>query len=394
MQQKIRGGLLRMVNRMILNETAYFGKGAIGKIVEEVINRGFKKGLVVTDKGLMEVGITDRVIAVLEDAGLGYTIFDGIVPNPSIEDVQAGIEAFKLAEADYLLAVGGGSPIDTAKAIGIIVANPEFGDVRSLEGEAATKKPSVPILAVPTTSGTAAEVTINYVITDKERQRKFVCVDPHDVPVLAFVDSDMMMGMPQGLCAATGMDALTHAVEGYITKGAWELSDMLHIKAIEIIARSLRASVDGEQGAREAMALGQYIAGMGFSNVGLGLVHGMAHPLSAWYDVPHGVACASLLPDVMAYNKEATGEKYRDIAVAMGVEGADSLSLAEVRDKAVAAVRQLGKDVGIPQHIRELGVKEEDLAAIAKDALIDVCTGGNPRDTNLADIEMIYRQMM
>ncbi len=394
MQQKIRGGLLRMVNRMILNETAYFGKGAIGKIVEEVINRGFKKGLVVTDKGLMEVGITDRVIAVLEDAGLGYTIFDGIVPNPSIEDVQAGIEAFKLAEADYLLAVGGGSPIDTAKAIGIIVANPEFGDVRSLEGEAATKKPSVPILAVPTTSGTAAEVTINYVITDKERQRKFVCVDPHDVPVVAFVDSDMMMGMPQGLCAATGMDALTHAVEGYITKGAWELSDMLHIKAIEIIARSLRASVDGEQGAREAMALGQYIAGMGFSNVGLGLVHGMAHPLSAWYDVPHGVACASLLPDVMAYNKEATGEKYRDIAVAMGVEGADSLSLAEVRDKAVAAVRQLGKDVGIPQHIRELGVKEEDLAAIAKDALIDVCTGGNPRDTNLADIEMIYRQMM
>ncbi|WP_314062697.1 lactaldehyde reductase [uncultured Vagococcus sp.] len=383
-----------MVNRMILNETAYFGKGAIGKIVEEVINRGFKKGLVVTDKGLMEVGITDRVIAVLEDAGLGYTIFDGIVPNPSIEDVQAGIEAFKLAEADYLLAVGGGSPIDTAKAIGIIVANPEFGDVRSLEGEAATKKPSVPILAVPTTSGTAAEVTINYVITDKERQRKFVCVDPHDVPVVAFVDSDMMMGMPQGLCAATGMDALTHAVEGYITKGAWELSDMLHIKAIEIIARSLRASVDGEQGAREAMALGQYIAGMGFSNVGLGLVHGMAHPLSAWYDVPHGVACASLLPDVMAYNKEATGEKYRDIAVAMGVEGADSLSLAEVRDKAVAAVRQLGKDVGIPQHIRELGVKEEDLAAIAKDALIDVCTGGNPRDTNLADIEMIYRQMM
>lgn len=383
-----------MVNRMILNETAYFGKGAIGKIVEEVIKRGFKKGLVVTDKGLMEVGITGRVTAVLDDAGLGYAIFDGIVPNPSIEDVQAGIEAFKLAGADYLVAVGGGSPIDTAKAMGIIVANPEYGDVRSLEGEVATKKPSVPILAVPTTSGTAAEVTINYVITDKERQRKFVCVDPHDIPVVAFVDSDMMMGMPQGLCAATGMDALTHAVEGYITKGAWELSDMLHIKAIEIIARSLRASVDGEQGAREAMALGQYVAGMGFSNVGLGLVHGMAHPLSAWYDVPHGVACASLLPDVMAYNKEVTGEKYRDIAVAMGVEGADRMSLAEVRDKAVAAVRQLGKDVGIPQHIRELGVKEEDISAIAKDALIDVCTGGNPRDTNLADIEMIYRQMM
>ncbi|MBP1039388.1 lactaldehyde reductase [Vagococcus sp. BWB3-3] len=383
-----------MVNRMILNETAYFGKGAIGKIADEVVKRGFKKGLVVTDKGLLEVGVTTRVTTILEEAGLAYGLFDGIVPNPSIEDVQAGIEAFKSAEADYIVAVGGGSPIDTAKAIGIIVANPEFGDVRSLEGEVATKKPSVPILAVPTTSGTAAEVTINYVITDKERQRKFVCVDPHDIPVVAFVDSDMMMGMPQGLCAATGMDALTHAIEGYITKGAWELSDMLHIKAIKIIARSLRSSVNGEQSAREEMALGQYIAGMGFSNVGLGLVHGMAHPLSAWYDVPHGVACASLLPDVMAYNKEKTGEKYRDIALAMGVEGAAELDLEDVRDKAVAAVRQLGIDVGIPQHIRELGVKEEDISAIAKDALIDVCTGGNPRDTNLADIEMIYRQML
>ncbi len=383
-----------MVNRMILNETAYFGKGAIGKIADEVVKRGFKKGLVVTDKGLLAIGVTTRVTTILEKAGLAHGVFDGIVPNPSIEDVQAGIEAFKSAEADYIVAVGGGSPIDTAKAIGIIVANPEFGDVRSLEGEVATKKPSVPILAVPTTSGTAAEVTINYVITDKERQRKFVCVDPHDIPVVAFVDSDMMMGMPQGLCAATGMDALTHAIEGYITKGAWELSDMLHIKAIEIIARSLRSSVNGEQSARDEMALGQYIAGMGFSNVGLGLVHGMAHPLSAWYDVPHGVACASLLPDVMAYNKEETGEKYRDIALAMGVEGAAELDLEIVRDKAVAAVRQLGIDVGIPQHIRELGVKEEDISAIAKDALIDVCTGGNPRDTNWADIEMIYRQML
>lgn len=383
-----------MVNRMILNETAYFGKGAIEKVADEVTKRGFKKGLVVTDKGLIDVGVTTRVTAILERADLAYSIFDGIVPNPSIEDVQAGIEAFKLAEADYIVAVGGGSPIDTAKAIGIIIANPEYGDVRSLEGEVATKNPSVPILAIPTTSGTAAEVTINYVITDKERQRKFVCVDPHDIPVVAFVDSDMMMGMPQALCAATGMDALTHAIEGYITKGAWELSDMLHIKAIGIISRSLRESVNGNQSGREEMALGQYIAGMGFSNVGLGLVHGMAHPLSAWYDVPHGVACASLLPDVMAYNKEETGEKYRDIAVAMGVEDADRLSLAEVREAAVTAVRQLGKDVGIPQTITELGVKEEDISAIAQDALVDVCTGGNPRATNLTDIEMIYRQML
>lgn len=383
-----------MVNRMILNETSYFGKGAIGKIADEVTKRGFKKALVVTDKVLMEVGVVTRVTAVLEEAGLAYEVFDGIVPNPSIEDVQGGITAFKVAAADYIVAVGGGSPIDTAKAIGIIVRNPDYADVRSLEGEVATAHSSVPILAIPTTSGTAAEVTINYVITDKERNRKFVCVDPHDIPVVAFVDSDMMMGMPTALCAATGMDALTHAIEGYITKGAWELTDMMHIKAIEIIARSLRASVKGDQSAREEMALGQYIAGMGFSNVGLGLVHGMAHPLSAWYDVPHGVACASLLPNVMAYNKEQTGEKYRDIARAMEVEGADSLSLAEVREAAVAAVRQLGKDVGIPQTISALGVKSDDIPGIAKDALADVCTGGNPRETTLAEIESIYREML
>lgn len=383
-----------MVNRMILNETSYFGKGAIEKIAEEATKRGFKKALVITDKGLMEAGVATRVTAILDQANLSYEVFDGIVPNPSIEEVQAGIVAFNQAEADYLIAVGGGSPIDTAKAIGIIITNPEYADVRSLEGEVATKNPSVPILAVPTTSGTAAEVTINYVITDKERQRKFVCVDPHDIPVVAFVDSNMMMGMPTALCAATGMDALTHAIEGYITKGAWELTDMMHLKAIEIIGRSLRASVKGQQSAREEMALAQYIAGMGFSNVGLGLVHGMAHPLSAWYDVPHGVACASLLPDVMDYNKEQTGEKYRDIACALEVAGAASLSLAEVRDAAVAAVRQLGKDVGIPQNITELGVKADDIPLIAKDALADVCTGGNPRETNLVEIESIYRHML
>lgn len=383
-----------MVNRMILNETSYFGKGAIEKIAEEATKRGFKKALVITDKGLMEAGVATRVTAILDQANLSYEVFDGIVPNPSIEEVQAGIVAFNQAEADYLVAVGGGSPIDTAKAIGIIITNPEYADVRSLEGEVATKNPSVPILAVPTTSGTAAEVTINYVITDKERQRKFVCVDPHDIPVVAFVDSNMMMGMPTALCAATGMDALTHAIEGYITKGAWELTDMMHLKAIEIIGRSLRASVKGQQSAREEMALAQYIAGMGFSNVGLGLVHGMAHPLSAWYDVPHGVACASLLPDVMDYNKEQTGEKYRDIACALEVTGAASLSLTEVREAAVAAVRQLGKDVGIPQNITELGVKADDIPLIAKDALADVCTGGNPRETNLVEIESIYRHML
>ncbi|RCA10763.1 lactaldehyde reductase [Enterococcus durans] len=382
------------VNRMILNETSYFGKGAIQEVAAEVKKRGFRKALVVTDKDLIKFEVATKVIDVLKQAGLDYEIFDGIVPNPTVEDVQAGVRAAKKATADYFVAIGGGSPIDTAKAIGVIIENPEFSDVVSLEGVVDTKKPALPILAVPTTSGTAAEVTINYVITDKANSRKFVCVDPHDIPVVAFIDSDMMMGMPKGLCASTGMDALTHAIEGFITKAAWEMSDMLHIKAIEIISHSLRDSVAGKQSAREAMALGQYIAGMGFSNVGLGLVHGMAHPLSAWYNTPHGVACATLLPLIMDYNKEATGEKYREIAIAMGIENADEMSLPDVRDAAVAAVKQLGIDVGIPQNLTELGMKEADVEQIAQDAFNDVCTPGNPRDTTIKEIISLYKSML
>lgn len=383
-----------VVNRMILNETSYFGKGAIAEVANEAKKRGFKKALVVTDKDLIKFEVATRVTAILDEAGLVYEIFDGIVPNPSIEDVQAGVEACKKAEADYIVAIGGGSPIDTAKAIGIITTNPEFSDVLSLEGPADTKKPALPILAVPTTSGTAAEVTINYVITDAEKHRKFVCVDPHDIPVVAFVDSDMMMGMPTGLCASTGMDALTHAIEGYITKGAWEMTDMLHIKAIGIISHALRDSVAGKQEAREEMALGQYIAGMGFSNVGLGLVHGMAHPLSAWYDTPHGVACATLLPLIMDFNKDYTDEKYRDIAIAMDVEGAAEMSLTEVRDAAVQAVKQLGIDVGIPQSLTEIGMKEADVAQISEDAFRDVCSPGNPRDATVEEIIALYKSML
>ncbi|MGX7205670.1 lactaldehyde reductase [Enterococcus pingfangensis] len=382
------------VNRMILNETSYFGKGAIQEVANEAIKRGFKKALVVTDSGLLKFKVATKVIDVLKAAGLDYEIYDGIVPNPTIEDVQAGVKACAAAEADYLVAIGGGSPIDTAKAIGIITTNPEFSDVISLEGVADTKNPALPILAVPTTSGTAAEVTINYVITDAKNHRKFVCVDPHDIPVVAFIDSDMMMGMPKGLCASTGMDALTHAIEGFITNGAWEMSDMLHIKAIEIISQSLRDSVAGEQTAREEMALGQYIAGMGFSNVGLGLVHGMAHPLSAWYNTPHGVACATLLPLIMDFNKEYTGEKYREIAIAMRIPGAAEMALAEVREAAVQAVKQLGIDVGIPQSLSELGVKKEDVAQIAEDAARDVCTPGNPREASLEEIIALYNSML
>ncbi|MFT8318467.1 MAG: lactaldehyde reductase [Sporolactobacillus sp.] len=383
-----------VVSRMILNETSYFGSGSIAKIADEVKKRHFKKALVVTDKDLMKYHVATKVTDLLDQCGFDYEIYDQIVPNPTMEVVRSGLAALKNAAADYILAIGGGSSIDTAKAIGIIAANPEHEDIISLEGEPGTQNPSVPILAIPTTSGTAAEVTINYVITDSANHRKFVCVDPHDIPVAAFVDSDLMMGMPKGLCAATGMDALTHAIEGYVTKGAWELTDMMHLKAIEIVSRSLRDSVAGDPKAREAMALGQYIAGMGFSNVGLGLVHGMAHPLSAWYDVPHGVACASLLPTIMDYNKKDTGEKYRSIALAMGVPGASEMTLEEVRDQAVSAVRQLGKDVGIPQNIAELGVKGEDIPAIAKDALADVCTGGNPRETNVEEIVQLYRSLL
>lgn len=383
-----------MANRMILNETSYFGKGAIENVPTEFKARGFKKAVVITDKDLVKFEVATKVTKLLDEAGVDYALYDGIVPNPTIQNVKDGLAFVKEAQADCIIAIGGGSPIDTAKAIAIIATNPEFSDVISLEGVADTKHPCLPILAVPTTSGTAAEVTINYVITDEENHRKFVCVDPHDIPLVAFVDSDMMMGMPKSLAAATGMDAMTHAIEGFITKGAWEMTDMLHIKAIEIIGRSLRDSVNGDQAGREAMALGQYIAGMGFSNVGLGLVHGMAHPLSAWYNIPHGVACASLLPTIMKYNKDFTGEKYREIAIVLGIEGAETMSLEDVRDAACQAIDQLSKDVGIPATISELGVKEEDIPAIAKDALNDVCTPGNPRDTTLEEIIELYRSLM
>lgn len=383
-----------MVNRMILNETSYFGAGAVAQLPKEIKARQFKKALIVTDKGLVEAGLLKKITDLLDHEACPYEIFDKTVPNPTVSIVQEGVAAYHDAQADYLIGLGGGSPIDTAKAIGIVVSNPEFEDIVSLEGEAPTKHPSVPILAIPTTSGTAAEVTINYVITDDVKKRKFVCVDVHDIPTVAFVDSEMMLGMPAALAAATGMDALTHAIEGYITKGAWEMSDMLHLKAIEIISRSLRQSVVGNLEAREEMALGQYIAGMGFSNVGLGLVHGMAHPLGAWYDTPHGVANAILLPTIMDYNKDYTGEKYRDIAVAMSVEGASTMSLAEVREAAVSAVKQLSSDVGIPTTLTEVGFNEKDIEQIAADALADVCTGGNPRDTTKEEIVELYRSLL
>ncbi|OJG58488.1 lactaldehyde reductase [Enterococcus mundtii] len=385
------------VNRMILNETSYFGKGAIAQIPVEFKNRGFTKAVIVTDKNLVKFGVATKVTDLLDNKGIEYQIYDGIIPNPTIENVKQGVDFIKATTADCIIAIGGGSPIDTAKAIGMIITNPEFSDVLSLEGVANTQSPSLPIFAVPTTSGTAAEVTINYVITDEENHRKFVCVDPHDIPLVAFVDivdSDLMMGMPKELAAATGMDAMTHAIEGLITKGAWEMSDMLHLKAIEIIRRSLRHSVTGDIEAREEMALGQYIAGMGFSNVGLGLVHGMAHPLSAWYNIPHGVACATLLPTIMRYNKDFTAEKYREIAKALAIPNAAEMSLSEVRDAACKAIAQLSKDVGIPETISELGVKAEDLPNIAEDAFRDVCTPGNPRDTSVPEIIELYKRLM
>lgn len=379
---------------MILNETSYFGKEAIESIVPEFQQRGFGKAAVITDKGLIEHGIATKVTELLDKAAIAYALYNGIVPNPTIQNVKDGVAFVKEAEADCLIAIGGGSPIDTAKAIGIILTNPEFSDVISLEGVADTKNPCLPILAIPTTSGTAAEVTINYVITDEVNHRKFVCVDPHDIPIVAFIDSDMMMGMPKKLAASTGMDAMTHAIEGFITKGAWEMTDMLHLKAIEIIGHSLEASVDGDQNGREKMALGQYIAGMGFSNVGLGLVHGMAHPLSAWYNIPHGVACAALLPTVMKYNKEYTGEKYREIALVLGIKGAAEMSLEDVREAACGEIDRLSKAVGIPETISELGVKEADIPAIAEDALRDVCTPGNPRETTVEEIIALYQSLM
>ena len=382
-----------MANRFVLNETSYHGKGAIREIANEVRGRGFKKAFVCSDPDLLKFGVTKKVTDVLENAGIPYEIYSQIKANPTIENVQTGVAAFKKSGADCIVAIGGGSSMDTAKAIGIIIANPEFADVRSLEGVAPTKNKCVPIIAVPTTAGTAAEVTINYVITDAEKNRKMVCVDVHDIPVVAVVDPDMMSSMPKGLTAATGMDALTHAIEGYITKGAWAMSDMFHLKAIEIIAGSLRGAVANTPEGREGMALGQYIAGMGFSNVGLGIVHSMAHPLGALYDTPHGVANAILLPTVMEYNAEATGEKYRDIARAMGVEGVDKMTLDEARKEAVDAVRKLSEDVGIPKTLRGI-VKEEDLDFLAQSAMDDACRPGNPKDPTKADIVALYRSLL
>ncbi|MCD7824454.1 MAG: lactaldehyde reductase [Clostridiaceae bacterium] len=382
-----------MVNRFILNETSYHGAGAIASIADEAKARGFQKAFVCSDPDLVKFGVTKKVLDVLDKAGLAYELYSNIKPNPTIENVQTGVEAFKNAGTDYLIAIGGGSSMDTAKAIGIIINNPEFADVRSLEGVADTKNKCVPIFAVPTTAGTAAEVTINYVITDAEKNRKMVCVDPHDIPVVAFIDSEMMSSMPKGLTAATGMDALTHAIEGYITAGAWELSDMFHLKAIEIIARSLRGAVDNTPEGREGMALGQYVAGMGFSNVGLGIVHSMAHPLGALYDTPHGIANAIILPTVMEYNAEATGEKYRDIAKAMGVEGTESMSQEEYRKAAVDAVKQLSKDVGIPEDLKEI-VKEEDIPFLAQSAYDDACRPGNPKETSVEDITELYKSLL
>ncbi|WP_026790241.1 lactaldehyde reductase [Pleomorphomonas oryzae] len=383
-----------MSHRMILNETSYFGAGARAEMVGEVQRRGYRKALVVTDAVLVKAGTVAKVTSLLDAAGLPYELFDKVMPNPTIGVVKEGVAAFAKAKADYLIAIGGGSPQDTAKAIGIITNNPEFSDVRSLEGFAPTKKPSVPIIALATTAGTAAEVTINYVITDEEKRRKFVCIDPHDIPLVAIIDSELMATMPKPLKAATGMDALTHAIEGYITKGAWELSDALHIKAIEIIGRALRASCAGDAKGVEDMALGQYVAGMGFSNVGLGLVHGMAHPLGAFYNTPHGVANAVLLPTLMAYNADFTGEKYRAIAAALGVKGTETMPIAEARKAAVAAVQKLSTDVGIPAKLSEVGVKAEDIPALAKAAFADVCTGGNPRDTNISEIEALYKSIL
>ncbi|SUT87501.1 L-1,2-propanediol oxidoreductase [[Actinobacillus] rossii] len=380
-----------MSNRFILNETSYFGPGAITNVVVEAQKRGFKKALIVTDKPLVQFKVVEKVTALLDQANLPYEIFDEVLPNPTMTVVTHGVTKFKESGADYLISIGGGSPQDTAKAIGIIINNPEFADIRSLEGVAPTKNTAVPTIAIATTAGTAAEVTINYVITDEENKRKFVCVDPHSIPQVAIIDSDMMASMPPALKAATGVDALTHAIEGYITLGAWELSDMFHLKAIEIIARSLRASVNGEAKGVEDMALGQYVAGMGFSNVGLGLVHGMAHPLGAFYGTPHGVANAVLLPHLMEYNADYTGEKYRDIAKAMGVKDTDKLTLAQARLAAINAVKQLNIDVGIPATLREIGVKEEDIPALAQAAFDDVCTSGNPRKATLTEIEALYR---
>ena len=381
-----------MANRIMLNETSYHGSGAIQEIATDAKAHGFKKALVCSDPDLIKFGVTAKVTDILDKNGLEYELYSEIKPNPTIDNVKHGVETFKKSGADYLIAIGGGSSMDTSKAIGIIIANPEFEDVRSLEGVAPTKKPCVPIIAVPTTAGTAAEVTINYVITDVERKRKFVCVDPHDMPIIAIVDPDMMSSMPKGLTASTGMDALTHAIEGYTTKAAWEMTDMFHLKAIEIIARSLRSAVANEKEGREGMALGEYIAGMGFSNVGLGIAHSMAHTLGAVYDTPHGVACAMMLPIVMEYNADCTGEKYREIARAMGVKGVDDMSVEEYRKAAIDAVAQLSVDVGIPTKLE--AIKEDDLDFLAESANADACAPGNPKDASVEDLKALFRKIM
>ena len=381
-----------MANRIMLNETSYHGSGAIQEIATEAKAHGFKKALVCSDPDLIKFGVTAKVTDILDKNGLEYELYSEIKPNPTIDNVKHGVETFKKSGADYLIAIGGGSSMDTSKAIGIIIANPEFEDVRSLEGVAPTKKPCVPIIPVPTTAGTAAEVTINYVITDVERKRKFVCVDPHDMPIIAIVDPDMMSSMPKGLTASTGMDALTHAIEGYTTKAAWEMTDMFHLKAIEIIARSLRSAVANEKEGREGMALGEYIAGMGFSNVGLGIAHSMAHTLGAVYDTPHGVACAMMLPIVMEYNADCTGEKYREIARAMGVKGVDDMSVEEYRKAAIDAVAQLSVDVGIPTKLE--AIKEDDLDFLAESAHADACAPGNPKDASVEDLKALFRKIM
>ena len=382
-----------MANRIVLNETSYHGKVAIQEIAGEVTRRGFRKAFVCSGPTLYKHGVTKKVTDVLEQAGCPYEVYTNIKENPTIENVQDGVKAYKASGADFIVALGGGSPMDTAKAIGIIINNPEFEDVRSLEGVAPTKNPSVPIIAVPTTAGTASEITINYVITDTEKRRKFVCVDTHDIPIVAVVDPDMMSSMPKGLTAATGMDALTHAIEGYITNAAWEMTDMFHLKAIELISSSLRGAVENTPEGREGMALGQYVAGMGFSNVGLGIVHSMAHALGAVYDTPHGVANAILLPTVMEFNADATGEKYRDIAKAMGVQGTETMSQEEYRKAAVDAVRKLASDVGIPKDLKGIA-KEEDVRFLSESAVADACAPGNPKEATLEDIEMLYRKLL
>ena len=387
-----RRDVITMANRINLNGTSFHGAGAIAEIVNEAQAHGFQKAFVCSDPDLVKFNVTSKVTDLLEKAGLAYQLYSDIKPNPTIDNVKHGVQAFKDSKADYIIAIGGGSSMDTAKAIGIIIANPEFEDVRSLEGTAPTKNPCVPIIAVPTTAGTAAEVTINYVITDVERKRKFVCVDPHDMPIIAVIDPEMMSSMPKGLTASTGMDALTHAIEGYTTKAAWEMTDMFHLEAIKLISASLRDAVENKKEGREGMALGQYIAGMGFSNVGLGIAHSMAHTLGAVYDTPHGVACAMMLPIVMEYNADCTGEKYREIARAMGVEGVDSMTQAEYRRAAIDAVKKLSKDVGIPEKLDAL--KEEDLPFLAESAYADACRPGNPKDTNPAELTELFRKLM